>query len=76
MVALTVEGTYQNGQFVLEKPIPYNELVKVVLLVLEPEGNKGIESQSFSFYESLELTKNVKGNISDLIVEERRAAQW
>lgn len=76
MVALTVEGTYENGQFKLEKPIPYNEAVRVVILVLEPVAQEATTPLHFSFYESLELTKDLKGNISDLIVEERRAAKW
>lgn len=76
MIALTVEGTYENGQFKLEKPIPFSEAVKVVVLVLEPEAQEATKPPHFSFYESLELTKDMKGNVSDLIVEERRAAKW
>lgn len=76
MVALTVEGIYENGQFRLEKPIPFEEAVKVVILVLEPEASEATKPSPFSFYEALELTKNIEGNVSDLIIEERRTAKW
>ncbi|MDX1939210.1 MAG: hypothetical protein SFU99_01580 [Saprospiraceae bacterium] len=49
MVALTVEGTYENGQFKLDKPIPFSESVKVVVLVLEPEAQEALQPPHFSF---------------------------
>lgn len=76
MVATTIKGIYQDGKFALEKEVQFDEPVEVVIIFLEPETEKKLEPNAFSFYESLELTKDAKGNLSDLIVEERRAEKW
>jgi len=34
---------------------------------------KGIDLNSFSFYQSMEATKGIKGSLSDTVIEERRS---
>ena len=34
---------------------------------------KGIELNEFSFFQSMEATKGIKGSISDAVIEERRS---
>ncbi len=37
---------------------------------------KKLKKTDFSFLDSLKLTKNLDGNISDLIINERRNERW
>jgi hypothetical protein len=34
---------------------------------------KGIDLNTFSFFQSMEATKGIKGSISDAVIEERRS---
>ncbi len=76
MVALTLKGTYQNGQFFLDQPVNFAEQVEIVVIFLQPKQAKKINPEKFSFRKSLELISNAKGSLSSIIIEERRAEKW
>jgi hypothetical protein len=35
--------------------------------------NKGVDLKTFSFFQSMEATKGIKGSLSDAVAEERRS---
>jgi len=69
----TILGTYFNGQLKLERPIKTKKPVKVTV-TFEEEVKTPLVLSDFSFLESQEQLKDVKGSFSDEVVEERRQA--
>ena len=72
---VTVVGTYQNGQVKFDKDYLSDHPVKVIVTFLEKvhiQSEKGISLSDFSFLESQENLKNLKGSLSNTVVEERR----
>lgn len=69
----TITGTYYNGQLILERSYETKKPVKVTV-TFEEEINMPLVLSDFSFLESQELLKNVKGSFSDEVIEERRQA--
>jgi len=73
---IQVRGTYNNGNITLDKKVGINRSVKVIVTFdeedLVPEERR-LTINDFSFLKSRELLKNVRGNFSDAIIEERRS---
>lgn len=70
---LAVKGIYQNGQLILEEPVPFIEPIAVIVTFLEEKPlPKKIELAHFSFNQSRELLKEIKSSLSDALIEERR----
>lgn len=69
-------GTYYQGKVHLEKIIPTDRPLKVVVMFeddIEPES-KGLKLSDFSFDKSRHLLRNIKGSFSDAVIDERREA--
>ena len=73
---LQLSGTYYQGKVHLEKVVPTDHPIKVVVMFEEDinVGSAALKLSDFSFAKSRELLKNVKGSISDSVIEERREA--
>jgi len=76
MRTLTVETVYRNGLIEIPNNVKFNRPMRVVVVFIDEYKQKKGKEHRFSFAKSLELTKNCKGTISDLIVEERRNEKW
>jgi hypothetical protein len=73
---LAVKGIYQNGQLILEEPVPFIKPVAVIVTFLEEQPlPPKIDLAHFSFSQSRELLKEVKSSLSDTLIEERRNSQ-
>ena len=73
---LQLTGTYYQGKVHLEKTIPTDRPLKVVVIFeedIKPES-KELKLSDFSFAKSRKLLKDVKGSFSDTIIDERREA--
>ena len=73
---LQLTGTYYQGKVHLEKIIPTDRPLKVVVMFeddIELES-KGLKLSDFSFDKSRHLLRNIKGSFSDAVIEERREA--
>jgi hypothetical protein len=71
-----ISGIYANGTITLDKPININKQVKVLVMFKDEDINmkeKRLTLDDFSFAKSRELLKDVKGNLSDAVIDERRA---
>jgi hypothetical protein len=74
---LAVKGIYQSGQLILQEKVPFTEPITCIVTFLEEPKkltSKKLELAQFSFAQSREILKNVKGSLSDALVEERRSA--
>jgi len=72
---LAVVGTYQNGYVKLDKDYTTPNPVKVIVTFLEEIQNpseKSLSLSDFSFSKSQQVLENLKGSLSDTVVEERR----
>ena len=72
---ITLVGTYHNGCVKFDKEVVTKEPVEVTVTFLEDvevKSDKVLTLEDFSFAESQEALKNVKGSLSDLVIEERR----
>ncbi len=75
MKKLTLEGIYRNGTIEIEDTVDFKTPQRVLVIFLDK--NEPIsKTNHFSFSESLELTKNCKGKLSDIVIEERRKEKW
>ena len=79
---LTIMGTYENGVIKLEKEPEDEGFSKVMVTFLEDEKKrknqnseapKRLKLQDFHFAQSREALKNIKGSLSDTLIEERRS---
>jgi len=43
------------------------------IITTKKTKNKGLDLNSFSFFQSMEATKGIKGSLSDAVIEERRS---
>jgi len=76
MRTLTIEGIYRNGFVEMPEVINFKTPMRVlVVFVDEVKPNRKL-THKFSFAKSLELTRNCKGNLSDVIINERRTEKW
>ena len=73
---LQLSGTYYQGKIYLEKIIPTDRPLKVVVMFEEDIQleSKGLKLSDFSFAKSRRLLKDVKGSFSDTVIDERREA--
>ena len=73
---MQLKGIYFEGKVHLEKLIPTDRPLKVVVM-FEEDFNvevKRLKLSDFSFAKSKLLLKNVTGSLSDTVIEERREA--
>jgi ribosome biogenesis protein Tsr3 len=70
-----LSGTYENGHITLDKEIYLDKPVKVMVTFIDEDvvEKKRLSIDDCSFAKSRELLKNVKGSISDAVIEERRS---
>ena len=64
---LAVKGIYQNGQLILKEKVPFTEPITVIVTFLEEpkkQTTQKLEMSQFSFAQSREMLKNVKGSFS------------
>lgn len=75
---LTITGIYKNGQIILDEQIETKEPVKVIITFIDeilPASPKSkVDFSKFSFKKSRAVLKDLKGSLSDAIIEERRTA--
>lgn len=76
MRTLTLEGIYRNGFVEIQDVIKFKEPMRVLVVFLDEIKSKKKLSHKFSFAKSLELTKNCKGKLSDVVINERRSDKW
>jgi len=77
LIMVQMSGTYNNGSITLDKPVNVDKPVKVLVTFIDDDiaiENKRLTINDFSFLKSRELLKDVKGSISDAVIEERRSA--
>ena len=65
MSQYVTETTLKHGHLELEN-LPFKDDTKVKVIVIPK-----VDFSQFSFLEARELTKNIKGNLSDDIIRER-----
>jgi len=88
---LALNGIYQNGNIIFDKPLTINKSMKVIvtfvdedfseyekllltyLIKKEEPKKKGLDLNKFSFLQSIEVSKDFDCELSDAIIEERRA---
>ena len=72
---IQIRGVYNNGNIQLDEKIDIDKPVKVIVTFIDENIDKKerLTLSNFSFLKSRELLKEVKGNISDAVIEERRA---
>ena len=73
---IQLSGTYNNGNITLDKKISVDKPVKVLVTFMDEDvqgENKRLTINDFSFAKGRELLKDVKGSISDAVIEERRS---
>jgi hypothetical protein len=71
--ALTIEGIYKNGLVEILDTVDFKGSMRVLVVFIEEIKPKVEPGNKFSFTKSLELTKNCKGKLSDLIINERHS---
>ena len=76
MRTLTLEGIYRNGLVEIQDPVKFKQPMRVLVVFIDEIEPKRKLTHKFSFDKSLELTKNCKGTLSDVIIEERRKEKW
>lgn len=71
-----VSGTYNKGIIILDKIVAVDKPVKVIVMFDEEDiaiEKERLSINDFSFLQSRKLLKDVKGNLSDAVIEERRS---
>ena len=73
---LQLTGTYYDGKVHLEKVIPTDRPLKVVVMFVEDSNleSKGLKLSDFSFTKVRHLLKDINGSFSDTVIDERREA--
>jgi len=73
---LAVEGIYRDNQLIFNKRVSFSEPVRVVVTFLDEPQNDSqkIDLAQFSFGQSRAILKELRGSLSDVLVEERRNA--
>ena len=69
-------GTYYKGKIRLNKILPTKRPLKVIVSFIDDIENDSVELKlsDFSFQKSRELLKNLKGSLSEALLDERREA--
>jgi len=76
MKPLTIETIYRNGLIEIPEAVNFNNPMRVFVVFFDEYQPKTKTKRRFSFEESLELTKDCKGSLSDLVIDERRNEKW
>ena len=76
MKPLTIETVYRNGIIEIPDAVTFNHPMRVLVVFFDEYQPKKMTKRRFSFKESLELTKDCKGSLSDLVIDERRNEKW
>jgi hypothetical protein len=76
MRTLTLEGIYRNGLVEIQEKIKFKGPMRVLVVFIDEYKPKRKLVNKFSFAKSLELTKNCKGTLSEVIINERRSEKW
>lgn len=76
MKPLTIETVYRNGFIEVPDNVKFTEPMKVLVVFYDEYQTKRHPERKFSFQRSLELTKNCKGSLSELVIDERRTDRW
>jgi hypothetical protein len=73
---IQVRGTYDNGTITLDETMAIDKPVKVIVTFIEDGSveDRRLTLEDFSFLQSRHLLKDVKGNLSDAVIDERRSA--
>ncbi len=74
---VAVRGTYQNGYVKLDKELPFNNPMKVIVTFLEEvetPSEKRLTLSDFSFAESQKALEDYTGSFSETVIEERRSS--
>ena len=73
---IQVSGTYDNGTITLDETMVTDKPVKVIVTFMEGQvvEKKRLTLNDFSFLQSRRLLKDVKGNLSNAVTEERKSA--
>jgi hypothetical protein len=72
-----LSGTYNNGNITLDEPINIDKSVKVLVTFMDIDvesKEKRLTFDDFSFAKGREILKDLKGSLSDAVIEERRSA--
>lgn len=72
MKPLTIETVYHNGLIEIPGNVQFNQPMRVLVVFFDKYQPKEKMQRRFSFEESLELTKDCEGSLSDLVIDERR----
>lgn len=73
---IQVSGTYDNGNITLDETMSLDKPMKVIVTFVDDDPNiekKRLTFSDFSFLKSRDLLKNVKGPLSDAVIDERRS---
>lgn len=71
-----ISGTYNKGTITLDQIVAVDKPVKVIVMFDESDitiERERLSINDFSFLKSRELLKDVKGDLSDAVIEERRS---
>ncbi len=76
---ISVKGLYQDGIVTLDKQVNIDHPAKVIVTFVDDEDSEAEPAKrhnlsDFNFAKSRELLKDVKGSLSDAVIEERRSA--
>ena len=72
---LALRGVYENGNVTLNRLVPVNGRVDVVVTFLEEieePVTKNLNTHAFSFAKSREILRDFKGSLSEEVLMERR----
>jgi hypothetical protein len=73
---ISLNGVYKDGVITLERKIEKKKAAKVIVTFLDDdilEGETKLTINDFSFQKAREKSKRYKGNLSDAVIDERRA---
>lgn len=74
---VAVVGMYEDGRVTFDQEVTVPNKVRVIVTFLdevEPHSKKVLKLSNFSFAKTRALLKNLKGSMSETVVEERRKA--
>ncbi len=75
---LAVKGIYQNGRLILDNEVRAVKPINVIVTFLDEiptETKEKIEIDKFHFLTARQITKRIKGSLSDEIIKERRESE-
>lgn len=71
-----VKGIYKDGKIQLQEEIPEKGPIEVTITYERDNGKEQrINLSNFSFKQSQKLLRNLKGSLSDEIIEERQKSR-